>query len=121
MNIRVVALAAAVLLLAATPSPMPTVPPGLGTVVQNILQTVTGNAVAPYGVDPNHVRGTVTYFKRFDLQVRMPLNVYKDIHLHQGTTIDPRGASITAGQVVDVHGHANADGTLDADAITIVH
>ena len=73
MNTRVVALAAGVLLLGATPSPTPTVPPALGTIVQNILQTVTGNAVAPYGVDPNHVRGTVMFFKRFDLQVRMPL------------------------------------------------
>jgi hypothetical protein len=121
MNTRVVALTATVLLLGATPSPMPTVPPGIGTLVQNILQSVTGNAAAPYGLDPNHVRGTVMYFKRFDLQVRMPLNVYKDIHLHQGTIIDPRGASLAPGQVIDVRGHANGDGSLDADAITIVH
>ena len=121
MKTRVVALVATVLLLGATPSPMPTVPPGVGTVVQNILQSLSGNALAPYGVDPNHVRGTVTFFKRFDLQVRMPLNVYKDIHLHQGTIIDPRGASLEPGQVIDVRGHGNSDGTLDADAITIVH
>ncbi len=120
MNTRVVALVATVLLLGATPVPLPTVPPSLGGVLQNILQTITGNAIAPYGADPNHVRGTVTYFRRFDLEVRMPLNAYKNIHLHQGTIIDPRGATIEPGQTVDVRGRANADGTLDADAIIIL-
>jgi hypothetical protein len=120
MKTRVVALAAAVLLLDATPTPPP-IPPAVTNVVQTIVQTVTQNAVAPYGVDPNHVRGTVTYFKRFDLQVRMPLNVYKNIHLHQGTVINPRGATIANDQVVDVHGQVQPDGSIDADQITILH
>lgn len=100
---------------------MPTIPPGIGGVVQTILQKLAGDATAPYAVDPNHVRGTVTFFRRFDLQVRLPLDQYKQVHLHQGTIINPRGASIGDGQTVDVRGRANADGSLEADEITIVH
>ena len=82
---------------------------------------MAGDATAGFGVDPNHVRGTVTYFRRFDLQIRMPLNQYKVVHLHQGTIINPRGASIAGGSTVDISGRANADGSIEADAITIVH
>lgn len=133
MNVRVTALAAAVLLLAADPSPsasptaspaplaLPSVPPGIGGVLQTIIQKVTGDAIAPLGVDPNHVRGTVTFFKRFDLQVQMPLQTYKQIHLHQGTIINPRGATLATGQFVDVRGQVNADGSMNADEITILH
>lgn len=131
MNTRVAAILAAVLLLGATPTPspspssapiaLPSIPPGIGNVVQGILQKLAGDAVAPYAVDPNHVRGNVTFFRRFDLQVQMPLNSYKQIHLHQGTIINPRGASIENGQTVDVRGTANADGSLNADEITIIH
>ena len=127
MNTRVAAFLAAVLLLGATPSPapspaaLPSIPPGIGNVVQGILQKLAGDAVAPYALDPNHVRGSVTYFRRFDLQVQMPLNTYKQVHLHQGTIINPRGASIEDGQVVDVRGTANSDGSLNADEITILH
>jgi hypothetical protein len=138
MNSRVVALVATVLFAAAgpalaqttpssSPSPskapvsMPTIPPGVGGAVEMILQKLAGDATAPYAVDPNHVRGTVTFFRRFDLQVKMPLDTYKQVHLHQGTIINPRGATLTDGQTVDVHGRANSDGTLNADEITIVH
>lgn len=100
---------------------MPTIPPGLGGVVQTILQKMAGDATAPYAVDPNHVRGTVTFYRRFDLQVRLPLDQYKQVHLHQGTIINPRGESIGNGQTVDVRGRANSDGSLEADEITIVH
>jgi hypothetical protein len=125
VNLVVAAVAAVLLQAAPTPSPTPaprmTIPPAAASIVTNILTKLAGDAVAPYGVDPNHSRGTVTFFRRFDLQIRMPLNTYRDIHLHQGTIIDPRGATIEPGQVVDVVGHANADGSLNADAITIVH
>lgn len=134
MNTRLTALAAAVLLLAADPTPtpapsaapsspitLPSVPPGVGGVLQTIIQKVTGDAIAPLGVDPSHVRGTVTFFKRFDLQVQMPLQTYKQIHLHQGTIINPRGATLADGQFVDVHGQVNADGSMNADEITILH
>jgi hypothetical protein len=131
MKARVVALVASVLFAAlpagaqTTPAPspspsgFPTIPPGVNNAIESILQKLAGDVTAPYGVDPNHVRGVVTYFRQFDLQVRMPLNRYRDIHLHQGTIINPRGATIAPGQVVDVQGRAQGDGTLDADAITI--
>src|SRR5689334_9272372 len=100
MRTRVVAVIATVLLLGATPTPSPappaqpiaapSIPPGVGNVVQGIINKITGDAVAPLGVDPNHVRGQVTYFRRFDLQIAMPLQTYKQIHLHQGTIINPR-------------------------------
>ena len=130
METRVVAVITAVLLLAATPAPSPapsaapivapSIPPGLGNVVQSIINKITGDTVAPLGVDPNHVRGQVTYFRRFDLQVAMPLQTYKQIHLHQGTIINPRGATIANGQTVDVQGSANADGSIEANEITII-
>ena len=129
MKNRVVAVIATVLLLGATPSPAPTsapivaptIPPGVGGVVQTIIQKITGDAVAPLGVDPNHVRGQVTYFRRFDLQIAMPLQTYKQIHLHQGTIINPRGAALQSGQTVDVQGTPNSDGSLNANEITILH
>ncbi len=131
MRTRVVAVIAAVLLLGATPSPSPappsqpvaapSIPAGVGNVVQNIINKVTGDVVAPLGVDPNHIRGQVTYFKRYDLQLAMPLQTYKQIHLHQGTIINPRGASINDGQTVDVVGTVNSDGSINANEITIIH
>ncbi|HET9028908.1 MAG TPA: hypothetical protein VFN49_01915, partial [Candidatus Aquilonibacter sp.] len=70
MKSRVVACACAVLLIAATPAPSPSpsaapitapsVPPGaVNSVINTIIQKVTGDVVAPLGVDPNHVRGQV--------------------------------------------------------------
>lgn len=143
MNTRVVALVASVLFAAsmpslgraqtATPSPAPTnapaprsglvlpsIPPAVSGVLGRIVQQLAGDATAGYGIDPNHVRGAVTYFRRYTLQIRMPLNQYRDIQLHRGTIINPRGATIQTGSVVDVQGHPNANGTLEADAITIV-
>ena len=132
MKTRLTALAAAVLLLAADPAPtpspapstspivLPSIPPGVDGVLQAIIQKVTGDTIAPLGVDPNHVRGTVTFFKRFDLQIEMPLQTYKQIHLHQGTIINPRGATLAPGQHVDVRGRAQADGSIEADEITIL-
>ena len=114
------ALALAAVLFAPVPAFAQQVPPQVPPAVANIITKLAGDAVAPYGIDPNHVRGRVTYFRRFDLQIRMPLNAYRDIHLHQGTVIDPRGATIEPGQLLDVVGHAQSDGSLDADTITIL-
>ncbi len=131
MKTRVVAAVAAVLFTLAAPvapavaqsapAPHPTIPPAAASIVEGIITKLAGDAAAPYGVDPNHSRGHVTYFRRFDLQISMPLNAYRDIHLHQGTVINPRGATIEPGQLIDVVGHANHDGSLDADTITIIH
>ena len=139
MNSRVVALIACVLVGAAvpagaqeaTPTPSPTatphatgipnIPPAAMQVLTNILQKLGGDAGAGIGVDPNHLRGGVTFFRRFDMQIKMPLNTYKNVHLHQGTIINPRGESIQEGQTVDVRGTANSDGSINADEITILH
>jgi opacity protein-like surface antigen len=125
MKRELCAAAATVLFASAAPAvaqtTQPSVPPAVTNVIEGIVTKLGGDAAAPYGLDPNHSRGRVTYFKRFDLQIRMPLNTYRDIHLHQGTVINPRGASIENGQVLDVVGRANPDGSLNADTITILH
>ena len=70
-------------------------------------------------VNANGARGVVTYYHRFDLQVRTGSNSYRAIHLHQGTVINPRGISLTNGMNVDVSGQAQSDGSLNADQITV--
>ena len=62
--------------------------------------------------------GKVTYFRRFDLQLETAPNVYREVHLHQGTVIDPRGTSLAPGMTVDVSGSAQSDHSLNADTIT---
>jgi hypothetical protein len=104
-----------------TPIPVPTVPPTtpnsqvLQTILnvgQQILQRQAINA-------RNNARGTVSYFKRFDMQVQCGTNCYRNVRLHQGTVINPRGATPGVGTFVDVNGHTNPDGSLEADNITI--
>jgi hypothetical protein len=67
----------------------------------------------------NSALGQVTFFRRFEMQVRTGANSYRDVHLHQGTVIDPRGATIVAGQRVRVAGLGQPDGSLDANIITV--
>jgi hypothetical protein len=136
MKSRIVALAVAVLFALGagtsqaqstpvpTPSPTPsgiTIPnlPSTNQIINDVLQTIAGQATGAFGYNPNEVHGQVTFFKRFDMQVQMQLNKYRQVKLHQGTVINPRGATISAGQNVDVWGHADQDGTLEADTITI--
>lgn len=107
---------------APTPIPAPTLPPNttnnavLNTILnvgQQILQRQAINA-------RNNARGQVSYFKRFDMQVNCGSNCYRNVRLHQGTVINPRGATPGAGTWVDVNGHTDPDGTLEADTITIL-
>ncbi len=137
MKPRVVALAVAVLFAsgvgtshaqstpvpAPTPTPAPsiTIPnlPSTTQIVNDVLQTIAGQATGAFGYNPNQAHGTVTFFKRFDMQVALQLNKYRQVKLHQGTVINPRGATIRPGQTVDVWGHSDQDGTLEADTITI--
>jgi hypothetical protein len=67
----------------------------------------------------NNAYGTVTYFRRYDMQVRTGINAYRAIHLHPGTVINPRGATPAAGSKVSISGTGQPDGSLEANAITI--
>ncbi|BDE07503.1 hypothetical protein WPS_27790 [Vulcanimicrobium alpinum] len=95
---------------------IPSVPPDVqnNPIVQSILQGVGGLLQTTNG---NTAHGKVTYFRRFDLQIETAPNVYRQIHLHQGTIINPRGTTITPGMTVDVSGTAQADHSLNADSI----
>jgi hypothetical protein len=111
---------------ASAPTPLPvtlpdSIPPGVAQELESIVLRLAGDLAAPFNVDKNHLRGVVSYFHGFDLQVRLPLNDFRNIHLHQGTVINPRGWTLGNGQVIDVQGHAQPDGSLDADTITLVH
>lgn len=105
----------------AAPTPVPIVVPSVpvNSIINDVIRDVAGQVTSSFNVDPNRVRGTVTYFHRFDMQVRMQLNTYRNVRLHQGTVINPRGWTLAAGQTVDVLGHADPDGTLEADVITV--
>ena len=104
-----------------TPIAVPTLPPN--TPNSAIIQTVIGigqQILQRQQVNArNNARGTVSYFKRFDMQVQCGTNCYRTIHLHQGTVINPRGATPGTGTTVDVNGRANADGSIEADTITV--
>jgi hypothetical protein len=100
------------------PTAIPSLPPQ-GTIVNDVINAVSGAVKSAYGWDDNHVLGKVTYFRRFDMEVEMQLNKFRDVRLHQGTIIYPRGATIQTGQTVDVRGHADSNGVLEADQITI--
>lgn len=106
---------------APAPSPVaiPTMPPNTNPIVQSIINSIAGRVKADYGWEPNRARGVVTFFKRYEMQVRFANGQYRTIHLHQGTVINPRGASIHEGDRVDVQGQGNSDGSLNANQITM--
>ncbi len=99
------------------PAALPSIPAGVlnSPIVQSVLNSLGG---LTQSVNGNAAHGRVTYFRRFDLQIETAPRVYRQIHLHQGTMINPRGASLQPGMVVDVSGQAQNDGSLNADAIT---
>ena len=106
-----------------TAIPVPTVPPN--TPNSAIIQTIIGIGAQILQREAintrNNARGQVSYFKRFDLQVQCGTNCYRTVKLHQGTMINPRGGTPGVGTFVDVNGHTDPDGTLQADYITIQH
>ncbi len=53
------------------------------------------------------------------MQLRMQLDRYREIRLHRGTVINPRGWNIKSGDTVDVRGRPNSDGSLNADMIVV--
>jgi hypothetical protein len=104
-----------------TPIAVPTLPPN--TPNAGIIQTIIGIGAQILQREAinnrNNARGTVSYFKRFDMQVQCGTNCYRTIRLHQGTVINPRGATPSAGRYVDVNGRTAQDGALEADTITV--
>ena len=120
---RVLALVIGLLLastsgILADPLPLPSIPPDVqnNPIVQSVLNALGG--VLLQTTNGNTAHGKVTYFRHFSMQLETAPNVYRDVHLHQGTVINPRGASLTPGMTVDVTGAAQSDHSLDADAIT---
>ncbi len=101
----------------ATADPI-TIPPEVqnNPIVQSVLNAV-GNILLQT-TNGNSAHGKVTYFRRFELQLQTAPNVYRDVHLHQGTVINPRGTTIVPGMTVDVSGSAQSDHSLNADTIT---
>jgi len=106
---------------APTPVNLPTVPPDrpLDPLTRAAIDLGIGIFRAQQQRLANQAIGDVTYFRRFEMQVRTGRNVYRDVHLHQGTIINPRGGSIQLGQRVEVGGDAQPDGSLNANVVTI--
>jgi hypothetical protein len=102
----------------ADPTALPSIPPEIqnNPIVQSVLNAV-GNILLQT-TNGNTAHGKVTYFRRYDMQVQTAPNVFRDVHLHQGTVINPRGATIAPGMTVDVNGSAQSDHSLSADTIT---
>ena len=100
----------------AAPLPVPTLP---GSIVNDAINALGGLVKAAYGWNDTESLGVVTYFRGYDMQLKMQLNRYRAIHLHRGTVINPRGYSIKDGDTVDVRGRPQADGSLDADMIVV--
>jgi hypothetical protein len=102
--------------VAATPAPtaVPSIPPNIGQDAVNAL----GNIVrGVFGWNDTESIGTVTYYRGYEMQLKMQLDRYREIHLHRGTVINPRGYTLKTGDIVDVRGRPNADGSLNADMI----
>jgi hypothetical protein len=123
MKTRAFALTAALWIAAsnaalADPLPIPSLPPDVqnNPIVQSVINAI-GNVLLQT-TNGNTAHGKVTYFRRYDLQVETAPNVYRDVHLHQGTVINPRGATLVPGMTVDVNGSAQSDHSLNADSIT---
>ena len=110
------------------PAPAPT-PVNLPTLPPDVRVDPITRAAIDLGIQiiryqqwkmSNQAVGDVTYFKRFEMQVKTGRDSYRNVHLHQGTVINPRGVSIELGQRGEVGGDAQPDGSLSANVITIV-
>jgi hypothetical protein len=122
MTMRVLCLAAVVWIggtgaALADPAALPSIPPEVqnNPIVQSVLNAV-GNLLQT--TNGNTAHGKVTYFRRFEMQVETAPNVYRAVHLHQGTVINPRGTTLAPGMIVDVSGSAQSDRSLNADTMT---
>lgn len=100
----------------AAPNPLPTVP---GGIINDAINALGGIVKAAYGWNDTESLGIVTYYRGYDMQLKMQLDRYRAIHLHRGTVINPRGYSIRTGDTVDVRGRPQSDGSLEADMIVV--
>lgn len=98
------------------PNPVPSVPSGLEQDAINALGNVVKSA---FGWSDTESYGTVTFYRGYDMQLRMQLDRYREIRLHRGTVINPRGYTIKSGDTVDVRGTPNQDGSLTANMIVV--
>jgi hypothetical protein len=105
-----------------TPVNLPTLPPSvtINPYAKAAIDIITGIVRTQLTNNGNSANGQVTYFKRFEMQVRTGSNQYRSVHLHQGTSINPTGQSIRVGQQVSVGGVGQPDGSLDANSINIL-
>jgi len=107
---------------AATPIPLPTLPASKSV-----------DPIVKYGVEvlqvliqrqnqsgQNNARGSVTYYRRFDLQIQTGNNSFRTVHLHQGTEINPRGTTLQNGMTVQINGQGQSDGSLNANQINVI-
>jgi hypothetical protein len=78
---------------------------------------IVSQAGAPL-VGTHEVRGTVTYFNAFTMDVRSAGEVVP-VHLHQGTVINPRGLTLQPGMYIRVFGFW-ANGNFQADRIGLI-
>ena len=116
----------------ATATPAPSVPmPAIPKSIQDspygqaASEAIQGYLKRQRDLARNGAHGTVTFYRGYDLQVYtqsapfLPSH-YRDVHLHRGTVINPRGITLQTGMVVDVSGAVQADGSLRADHIDVV-
>ena len=115
-----------------TPTPAPAVPvPQLPKSIgdspygEAASQIIQGYLKRQRDMLRNGAHGTVTYYRGYDLQVYTDAapfypSRYRDVHLHRGTVINPRGVTLQRGMVIDVAGSVQPDGSLNADYITVV-
>jgi hypothetical protein len=73
---------------------------------------------APF-VGTHELRGTVTYFNAFTMDVRAAGEVIP-VHLHQGTIINPTGLTLHQGMYIRVFGFW-ANGNFQADRIGLIY
>ncbi|HEY1727263.1 MAG TPA: hypothetical protein VGG22_02650 [Candidatus Baltobacteraceae bacterium] len=78
---------------------------------------VAQQAGGPF-VGTHELRGTVTYFNAFTMDIRSAGEVVP-VHLHQGTIINPRGLTLHQGMYIRVFGFW-ANGNFQADRIGLI-
>jgi hypothetical protein len=107
----------------ATPTPvnLPTLPPQsqINPYAKAAIDIITGVVRRELANQANAASGRVTYFKRFEMQLRTGPNQYRAVHLHQGTVINPTGTTIRPGMQASAGGVGQPDGSLNANVITI--